>query len=339
MGYIVFRTAKIKSLQSLAVSHAHNQRLGYCDNADASRRFMNQQIMPCTSDYAGFVNSRIATLPSTGKAIRKDAVRAVEMIFRVSAEEMDDNMHFDLDEFCTITRKWVCDKFGAENVADLVLHMDEGYGENGGSLKCAPHIHAVIVPITKDGRLSASDYFGSPSKLQAMQSEVAAQFKELHLKRGLEGSVAKPHEMKEFYGWVHAARTVELPTPAEHKTAYQYAVRIKPEIQKMQSQHLSDNLKTQRERDEALTQLKQMQNPGEELQRLRAELEKKERELAAKERAFQKDAEALQQWKDLYNGLTSLDEDDRAEFFRIAGAALSVGREARENEERVVSAR
>ena len=341
MGYITFRVEKIKTSAGLSIARAHNQREGFCENADANRKFLNRQLMPCVSDYSKFVDDRIASssLFVDGKQPRGDAVRAMELIFRVSAEEMDENPYFDLDRFCELAKKWVCDKFGAENVADLVLHMDEGYGEHGGSLKCAPHIHAVIVPMTIDGRLSASEYIGSPRKLQSLQSEVAAQFKELHLQRGLKGSVAKPHEMKDFYGWVHAARTVDLPEPGEHETARQYAMRIKPEVQKMQSQRLDELLKAQRERDEAVTHLKQLQGGTntieDELKRVQAELERREREVAAREKALAKDADALTQWKDLYRGLTSanISPEDKMVFMRVANIALNDGRAAREAEE------
>lgn len=338
MGYITFRVEKIKTSAGLSIARAHNQREGFCENADASRKFLNRQLMPCASDYLQFANDRIASSPlfGGGKQPRGDAVRAMELIFRVSAEEMDENPYFDLDRFCELAQKWVCDKFGAENVADLVLHMDEGYGEHGGSLKCAPHIHAVIVPMTKDGRLSASEYIGNPRKLQSLQSEVAAQFKELHLKRGLKGSVAKPHEMKDFYGWVHEARTVDLPTPGEHETARQYATRIKPEVQKIQSQRLDELLKMQRERDEAVTRLKQLQGGTnsleDELKRAKDELQKRERELAEREKSLAKDEDALTQWKDLYRGLTSanISPEDKMVFMRVANIALNDGRAARE---------
>lgn len=341
MGYIAFRVDKIKTSAGLSIARAHNQREGFCENADAGRQFLNRQLMPCASDYARFVDDRLASSPlfADGKQPRGDAVRAMELIFRVGAEEMDENPYFDLDRFCELTKKWVCEKFGAENVADLVLHMDEGYGEHGGSLKCAPHIHAVVVPMTKDGRLSASEYIGNPRKLQALQSEVAAQFKELHLKRGLKGSVAKPHEMKDFYGWVHAARTVDLPEPGEHETARQYAMRIKPEVQKIQSQRLDELLKAQRERDEAVTHLKQLQGGTntleDELKQARAELEKREREVAAREKALAKDVDALTQWKDLYRGLTSanISPEDKMVFMKVANIALNDGRAAREAEE------
>lgn len=341
MGYITFRVEKIKTSSGLNIARAHNQREGFCENADASRKFLNRQLMPCASDYSQFADSRIASSPlfADGKQPRGDAVRAMELIFRVSAEEMDENPYFDLDRFCELTKQWVCEKFGAENVADLVLHMDEGYGEHGGSLKCAPHIHAVIVPMTKDGRLSASEYIGNPKKLQSLQSEVAAQFKELHLKRGLRGSVAKPHEMKDFYGWVHEARTVDLPAPGEHETARQYATRIKPEVQKIQSQRLDDLLKAQRERDEAVTRLRQLQGGKstleDELKRTQEELEKREREFAEREKALKKDEDALTQWKDLYRGLTStnISPEDKMVFMRVANIALNDGRAAREMEE------
>lgn len=342
MGYINFRTGKIKTSAGMGVARSHNQREAFCDNADPSRKWMNKQIMPCVPNYDEFFRERIASSPlyQGKKQPRADAVRALDLEFRVNAEEMDENPRFDLDEFCRITKEWVCETFGAENVADLVLHMDEGYGEHGGSLKCAPHIHAVVVPMIQDGRLSAAEFIGSPKKLQAMQSEVAERYKSIGLKRGMQGSVARHNEMKDFYGWVHAARIVNLPEPGEHETARQYAARVRPELQKMQSQQLGDLLRVQRERDEAQTRVKQLtqgKNIGEdELKRAREELEKRERELRDREQMSTKDRSALQQWRDVLQGLglAGLSADERQAFMQVAEKALEAGRTARENAER-----
>lgn len=55
----------------------------------------------------------------------------------------------------------------------------------------SPHLVAYVVPLTKDGRLSARDFLGGPAKMIAMQTEfakvVGAPF---GLQRGLQGSKA-----------------------------------------------------------------------------------------------------------------------------------------------------
>ena len=152
----------------------------------------------------------------------------------------------------------------------------------------------------------------------------------------MEKSVATHTEMKDFYGWVHAARVVELPEPKRGETAQQYALRITPKLQERQAQHLGDRLALERERDEALTRVRQLEGgsrKGEsDLKRAQEELKKKERELAEKEKQLDADRGTLQQWLDVLRGLRSMSEDDREAFVDIADRALQAGREAREAE-------
>lgn len=55
---------------------------------------------------------------------------------------------FDLDKWVEDSMEYLRETFGAENIQHAVLHMDE----------YSPHIHAMITPVTNDGRLSARDW-------------------------------------------------------------------------------------------------------------------------------------------------------------------------------------
>ena len=85
----------------------------------------------------------------------------------------------------TITDRWAtdiydfcCREFGEENVVSFIVHLDE----------LNPHAHAVIVPITKDGRLSAKDMFGGNDMNQARtrMRELHSRLAEVNEKYGLE---------------------------------------------------------------------------------------------------------------------------------------------------------
>ena len=56
---------------------------------------------------------------------------------------------------------WLCDRFGKENVIADTVHLDEK----------TDHMHVVIVPLTKDGRLSAKEVLGGPKKMQELQDD------------------------------------------------------------------------------------------------------------------------------------------------------------------------
>ena len=77
----------------------------------------------------------------------------------------------DIYDFC-------CREFGEENVVSFIVHLDE----------LNPHAHAVIVPITKDGRLSAKDMFGGNDMNQARtrMRELHSRLAEVYEKYGLE---------------------------------------------------------------------------------------------------------------------------------------------------------
>jgi hypothetical protein len=99
------------------------------------------------------------------------------------------------------------DKFGEQNVVSCTLHQDE----------LTPHFHAVVVPLTADGRLSAKDVF-NPKTLRALQTEYAEAMKPFGMERGVEHSRAKHEVMRHVYGAQERSRgelaTLTKPEPA-----------------------------------------------------------------------------------------------------------------------------
>lgn len=84
-------------------------------------------------------------------------------------------------KFFQSATEFFCDRYGEENVINATVHLDES----------TPHMHLGIVPVTKDGRLSAKELF-TPTELKSLQTDfakvVGAKF---GLERGQEGSQAK----------------------------------------------------------------------------------------------------------------------------------------------------
>ena len=121
--------------------------------------------------------------------------RAVCIIFGGNREQMrklafgdqtinDDGANWDLNS-CSGIHQWAkdiygfcCREFGEENIASFIVHLDE----------LNPHAHAVIVPITKDGRLSAKDMFGGNdlNQAKAKMRELHSRLAEVNEKYGLE---------------------------------------------------------------------------------------------------------------------------------------------------------
>lgn len=76
--------------------------------------------------------------------------------------------------------EFFCDRYGKENVINATVHMDEA----------TPHMHIGVVPVTKDGRLSAKTLF-TPLELKQLQTDFARLVGAKYgLERGVEGSEA-----------------------------------------------------------------------------------------------------------------------------------------------------
>lgn len=95
---------------------------------------------------AAAVAARIDECPQKRK-IRKDAVRY--LVARANMPDYSARTKEERDEWVGRVRKFFAEKYGEANVVDLRWHFDQ----------TTPHLHLTIVPITKDGRLSAKDVF------------------------------------------------------------------------------------------------------------------------------------------------------------------------------------
>jgi hypothetical protein len=142
------------------------------------------------------INERIKTGYKVKKEIRKDAVRHIDVILSGSHKDMKE-LEKDRNELVN----WACEnyrfveeRFGKDNIVGFTVHLDER----------TPHIHATVVPITKDGRLSAKELMGDRRSLSSLQTKYAERMEKYGLERGIVGSTAKHTGLKEFYGQLEA---------------------------------------------------------------------------------------------------------------------------------------
>lgn len=99
---------------------------------------------------AAVVAERIAECPQR-RRVRKDAVRY--LVARANMPDYSQRSPDERDQWVARVRKFFADKYGEDNVVDVRWHFNQ----------TTPHLHLTIVPITKDGRLSAKDVF-KPTK-------------------------------------------------------------------------------------------------------------------------------------------------------------------------------
>jgi hypothetical protein len=192
MPYAICRVAKIKTAQAGAAKTAHNYRQRETPNADTERKPMNHEyINTGERNYWELATERIQ---QAGAKVRHDSVRGVEVLltaspeaFKRQADGSPNDWHGS--KWAEANIAFLKGKFGEQNVVSCTLHQDE----------LTPHFHAVVVPLTADGRLSAKDVF-NPKTLRALQTEYAEAMKPFGMERGVEHSRAKHEVMRHVYG-------------------------------------------------------------------------------------------------------------------------------------------
>lgn len=205
-AFAIFRAEKIDQGTETA-AHNHNLRASKTKqekNIDYSSTHKNELLLG-TRNTVATINQKVEQRTNK-KKLRADANRAIEFVLSASPEhfydfakvgmtrEEWDNLtpsnfegrmseYWDrlnevkatlkqdkLDDWKKKTVEWVKQEFGG-NVVNLVLHLDEK----------TPHAHLLAVPLTKEGKLSAKDFF-NPETAKRWQDDYA---KATGLKRGI----------------------------------------------------------------------------------------------------------------------------------------------------------
>ena len=191
--YAIIRHAKVVDQKQAGQATAHNYRQYEVPNADRQALHPNVEFINTEQrDYWEVATERIAEAGITIR--RKDAIRIEEIIITASPEffERDEQgraVDYSDSKWVKDSMTFLIEKYGAKNVIGFNLHQDEK----------SPHIHAMVVPITQDGRLSARDIF-SPQTLKASQDEYGEAMKVHGLERGVKHSQAKHQDMSRMYG-------------------------------------------------------------------------------------------------------------------------------------------
>jgi hypothetical protein len=204
MSYVVLRTAKLKNAGSIGGLNDHLTRTMDVPNADPELQKYNTRPIG-TTDLNEDIMNRIRSL---GIEPRANAVLAVEHLITSGAEAFQyhksatGELRGDVKKWNAFESRalgWLETQYGEENLVNFTVHKDEN----------APHIHAIIVPIT-GGRLNCRAFLGGREKLRGMQSSIAEVMKPLDLERGIEGSRANHTTLKAFYASVEKGHDLAL---------------------------------------------------------------------------------------------------------------------------------
>jgi len=142
----------------LRVAARHNLRelqaeLGASSHIDASRIADNVILAGPKTAGEVVVLADGLLMEAGAKVKRKDAVRAVELLFSLPPETS-----IDVDAFFSDAVEWVRGFFSVP-LLSAVIHKDEA----------APHCHVLLLPLV-DGRMAGSDLVGNRARLRSMQT-------------------------------------------------------------------------------------------------------------------------------------------------------------------------
>lgn len=162
----ICRAQKVSGASGGVGAYIHNERIKEHSNSNPDIDFKRSSENYHVGEYDNALTynqrteKRLAEGYKGKKAVRKDAVKLVEVLFtsdKAFFEGQPDNGRAYFED-CL---KWASGRFGADNIIADVVHLDEA----------TPHMHLDFVPLTEDGRLSAKEVLGDKKKLQELQDD------------------------------------------------------------------------------------------------------------------------------------------------------------------------
>jgi len=191
MSYAVIHMQKLKASGVRGIEN-HNERLRTSrtnPDIDYEKSHLNKDLLQKDErSYYMRIKERIEEL-NLSKAIRKDAVVACGFICTSDQAYFEKLSQVDKDRFFQASYDFLKERYGERNVVSSKVHYDE----------TTPHLHCYIVPVTKDGRLSAKSIF-TPKELRSLQDDYHRCMKEhgFDLQRGNLDSERKHLDVEEF---------------------------------------------------------------------------------------------------------------------------------------------
>jgi hypothetical protein len=195
------RVKKLKGANIVSVASAHNLRELHAgigaDNIDPQRSHQNTVLVGPTT-AKGVAALAKARMEGEGIVkLRKDAVRAIELVFSLPGTHTADSERFFAD--CVA---WSCRRFGADNLLSATRHADEA----------APHLHVLMLPLA-NGRMVGSDLVGNKRTLMELQNAFHGEVAHLHgLKRAtkMRGAWSKKEAVAAVMQHLRAAKDASL---------------------------------------------------------------------------------------------------------------------------------
>lgn len=205
MSYAVYHLEK-GSISSGGIGNHIDRKIGAehtYRHADPNLKDLNKSFdlnSYCSMPLHQAIEQRIKDGYKSQKAIRKDAVKYTTHILTGSHDKMKEieRSPEKLRDWVKENKKFLEQEFGKENIVRFVLHRDEK----------TPHLHAVTVNLTADGRLSAKEIVGNRKDLQNRQDRYAQAMQSFGLERGIKNTGIKHEDAKNYYARMKQANDI-----------------------------------------------------------------------------------------------------------------------------------
>lgn len=189
---------KIKSKHGIQSIIQHNKRehSRYSnEDIDLNKTRLNTTMEQKTADECyQYFKDRLNELDNTTNTnFRKDRVEAIGIEFTIPSE-------VDSSKFEEFAYRYLCDKYGKENIISADCHRDEvhDYIDNGEVKESLEHIHAVVIPVDNNGKLNAKKVMGNKYEMKQMQKDFdELVFKEFGIKYQ-KGTIPKKKTVEEL---------------------------------------------------------------------------------------------------------------------------------------------
>lgn len=173
----ICRIQKVKTAHDIAGVQLHDRRERGHSNSnpdiDFSRSSTNITMIDVPCSFNEHIAKQIKERYKGSKAIRKDAVRLIEVIFTSDSEFFAGKSQAEQMSFFQSCLDFTKRQWGEENIVSAIVHNDEK----------TPHLHLNFIPLTKDGKLSAKEMLGGRKEMQKFQDDF---YREVSSKFGLE---------------------------------------------------------------------------------------------------------------------------------------------------------
>lgn len=303
MSYAVIHMQKIKMGGVKGVQN-HTDRLKESHtnpDIDYSKSYLNKQLDPYSSEktYYNRIRDRIKEL-DLPKAVRKDAVTMCGFICTSDKAFFEKLPQQEQDRYFKESFDFLKNRYGEKNLVGCTVHYDE----------TTPHMHYYVVPVTKDGRLSAKDIF-TPVELKQLQTDYHKHMtgKGFDLERGRSSD----------------RRHMDVQTFKEQTGYYD---RQKEELEKTALELKAKSQDLNAKKQEIHAQAEKIQDQEIKLDKFSKQIEQKKQEIEFKEKAILEKEKALEiksfaevnniKTEKTFGGKIKISEDD---FKRLDKAA------------------